>query len=313
MKILDIPQSGGCKDFVSYRSPFGLCRRARIVPKNTWSQARERARRDFAVWARAWGGRLTQAQRKAWREAATKVHSAKRLGQSGPLSGQQLFQGISTARCCIGKTPFLLPPEPYAFPPSPCGQLSITNGADGVRLFVAISGPVTEDIMVFGQAPCSQGREKRRNVSYLGLASAAVGGFSEITALYVARYGQPAPGQKVFIVTRQQKDGWEADDRETSEIVPDKPAGQPAAIAEAAESQQAVAPQTPAGSGAAPAGALTLIPLMHKGCTRGEQGANSIPGLGSAQGGELDTPKRKAGMAEFGGNKLGGAGAGGPS
>ena len=79
--------------------------------------------------------------------------------------------------------------------------------------------------MVFGQAPCSAGRMKRRNVAYLGLLPTPEGGVSDITELYVARYGEPKPGEKVFIVTRQQKNGWEREDKVTSEIVPGKPAG----------------------------------------------------------------------------------------
>jgi len=106
--------------------------------------------------------------------------------------------------------------------------------------------------MVFGQAPCSAGRRKRRNVSYLGLLSAAQDGLSEITALYVTRYGEPRPGEKIFIVTRQQKDGWEGYDQQSSEIVPAAP-----------QAQQAIA-----------AVALTLLPHMHKGCTSDEQGTN---------------------------------------
>ena len=132
------------------------------------------------------------------------------------------------------------------FDRNPVGQLLITNGEGGVRLRLKVTAPVTEDIMVFGQAPCSAGRRKRRNVSYLGLLSAAEDGLSDITAIYVARYGAPRPGERVFIVTRQQKDGWEGYDQQTSEIVPAAP-----------QEQQAIATV-----------ASTLQPLMHKGCTR---------------------------------------------
>ena len=81
----------------------------------------------------------------------------------------------------------------------------------------------------------------------------------------MARYGEPGVGQKVFIVTRQQKDGWEGFDHVTSEIVPPKPAD-----------QQATA-----------TGAVSLQPLMYKGCTRDAQGTvpPSVPELkGSSQG-----------------------------
>jgi hypothetical protein len=272
MKILDIPQSGRCGTYVSYRSPFGGCRRQYVVPANTQTEARERMRRAFGGYARAWSGLLTQAQREAWNAASPKVKSAKRLGQAGPLSGQQHFQGISSARACIGRGMLLLPPEPVVFDPNPVGQLVITNDDSGVRLLVKVSGPMTADIMVFGQAPCSQGRMKRRNVSYLGLLSAAQNGLSEVTALYVARFGQPHPGQKVFIVTRQQKDGWEDYDKETNEIVPEKPAGQQAGAASA----------------------LSLIPHMHKGCTRDAQGDGTLPAPVSPQGAKPESPEAKA-------------------
>ena len=94
-----------------------------------------------------------------------------------------------------------------------------------MRLLLRVTGPVTEDIMVFGQAPCSQGRSKRRNVSYLGLLPAPQDGLSDITDLYKAIFGEPPAGTKVFIVTCQQKNGWKGLEQETSAIVPERPAG----------------------------------------------------------------------------------------
>jgi hypothetical protein len=106
------------------------------------------------------------------------------------------------------------------------GRLVSENGADGVRLYLVVSGELNEDIMVFGQEPCSRGRYKRRNVSYLGLLPPPIGGLSEITRLYKAKFGEPRPGQKVFIVTCQERDGWKGLDQETSETVPERPKGE---------------------------------------------------------------------------------------
>ena len=82
---------------------------------------------------------------------------------------------------------------------------------------------VSEDIMVFGHPPCSAGRMKRRRVYYLGLLGPATNGQCDITDLYTARFGQPRPGQKVSIVTCQQKNGWKAQESLTSAIVPPPP------------------------------------------------------------------------------------------
>src|ERR1035437_3295453 len=143
MKTLDIPKSGKCGLIVAYQSRFGSCQRAWVAPSNTQSSARQHMRRAFGSFAPAWGRLLTEAQRKAWNVAGPKVRSAARLG-SGPLTGQQLFQGLNSARACIGKKELLLvPPAPVVFEPNPVGQLTLTNGEDGVRVLLRVSGPVS--------------------------------------------------------------------------------------------------------------------------------------------------------------------------
>jgi hypothetical protein len=136
----------------------------------------------------------------------------------------------------------------------------IENGADGARLFLAVSGELNEDIMVFGQEPCSRGRYKRRNVSYLGLLPPPIGGLSEITHFYKAKFGEPRPGQKIFIVTCQEKDGWKGFDLETSATVPERPK-ELQASAEIAGGH---------------------IPYMHTGCT-GDANGIGRPVVGYSQ------------------------------
>ena len=164
-----------------------------VIPANPRSPAQQHMRKGFGSFAPACSRVLTQAQREAWNVAGPKVHSKTRLG-SGPLTGQQLFQGLNSARWCIGASMLLTPPAPVIFNPSVVGRLTLTNGEEGVRLLLSVTGPVTEDVMVFGQAPCSAGRMKRRNVAYLGLLPAPQNGMSDITEIYVARYGEPRAG-----------------------------------------------------------------------------------------------------------------------
>jgi hypothetical protein len=267
MKVLDIPSSGKRGTVVAYLSPFGLCHRALIVPANTQTPARQHMRRAFGNFARAWGRMLTQAQRDRWNAAGPKVQSAKRL-QSGPLTGQLHFQSINSARSCVGLPPLWEPPAPVVFDRNPVGPLIITNDQSGLRLLLKLTGPVTEDIMLFAQAPCSAGRSKRCNVSYIGLLPLAVNGLCDITALYVARYGTPRPGEKLFIVTRQQKDGWEDFDQETSEIVPEPLSAHPALATQAS----------------------TLKVYMHKGCTRDAQVINPPSAPDTQASNEQDLP-----------------------
>jgi len=290
MKTLDILKSGKRGNVVAYPSQYGQCERQLVVPANVCTPARQHMRGAFGRFARAWGTRLTEEQRAAWNVAGPKVQSATRADQAGPLTGQQHFQGICSARACIGREMLLTPPAPVVFGLNPVEQLTISNGEDGVRLLLRVTGPVAEDIMVFGQAPCSAGRMKRRNVAYLGLLPAPVEGVSDITDLYIARYGEPQAGTKLFIVTRQQKDGWEGYDSETSEIVPPKPAG-----------QQATATAT-----------LSLQSYMYKGCTRDAQGTATPAIPCSQESNEAEVQGGQAGVAGFDGVGVADAGSGDP-
>ena len=126
--------------------------------------------------AKAWGERLTEEQRRAWMVSGAKVKSHPRLWQSGPLTGEMHFAGINSARARIGREMLLWPPERMVFGPNPVEGLTIRSDSGRIRLLLRIYGTVAEDIMVFGQAPCSAGRTKWRHGAYLGLLPAPLAG-----------------------------------------------------------------------------------------------------------------------------------------
>lgn len=260
MKIMDTPRSGKCGQTVAFQSRFGLCLRQYVPQKAGLTPAREHSCAIFGGNSRKWSGRLSEEQRDRWTLAGAQAMSHPRLGQKGPLTGQQFWQAISTVRAIVGLPETLEVPARPVFSQSNVGRLVSENGADGVRLYLVVSGELNEDIMVFGQEPCSQGRYKRRNVSYLGLVPPPIGGLSEITRLYKAKFGEPRPGQKIFIVTCQEKDGWKGLDLETSATVPERPK-ELQATAERADGQ---------------------IPYMHTGCT-GDAHGITAPVVGQLQ------------------------------
>jgi hypothetical protein len=279
MKILDIPKSGKCGQVVAFQSRFGLCLRQLVCPHNTITPARQHMRAVFGRNAQMWSGKLSQEQQDRWNYAGPLVNSHARLAQKGPLTGQQFCQAINSVRGRVGLPPTLEPPAPVAFTPSVVGRLVITHDEDGVRLWLEVAGELNEDVMIFGQEPCSAGRSKRRNVCYLGLLPPPIGGMSEITHLYKARYGEPPPRTKVFIVTCQEKDGWKGDDAVTSEIVPNRPEGRQAA------------PET----------ANSQTPHMHKGGTRDAQRLVQTAAPSSRGGPEIREEGGKAAAAASGG------------
>ena len=290
MKILDTPRVNKLGTAVAYQSRYGLCLRTLVIPKRTVTAARARVWGSMAYFARAWSLILTQEQRERWIVAAGNVLSRSTLNQCGPLTGEQFFIQVNLARACASLPPIWEPPTRETFTASPVGPLSVATTEQGPRLLLAVTGPVTEDIMVFGQAPCSPGRHKRRNIGYLGLLTPAEDGVADITDMYVAKYGPLRPGTKIFIVTRQQKNGWEGPLKETNATIPrDEPGPQSAVQSPQPETSGGVSLQA-RGQQAPAEGALPLTPYMHTGCTRAAQGIAPPPAPDWRESAEADIP-----------------------
>jgi hypothetical protein len=155
------------------------------------------------------------------------------------------------------------------------GDLTIDyDEAGNVRLLLAV-GAAVEDLMLFGEAPCSSGRMKHRRVCYLGLFGLATNGQCDITAPYVARYGQPRPGQKVFVVTCQHKNGWKAQDHETSAIVPPQPSPSEPLSIQATKAEEAATTGMPEAQAIPAQGSPLLSRLVYKGSTPDARGLHS--------------------------------------
>ena len=83
-------RSGRCGDWVFYRLPSGKqCRRRWVRPKDPLTPAQVRNRARLAAASRKYSAVLTEQERDACIAAGAKCRSRPRLGQSGPLTGQQ--------------------------------------------------------------------------------------------------------------------------------------------------------------------------------------------------------------------------------
>jgi hypothetical protein len=226
MKILGIPRSGRDKNYVYYLRGRTLCRRRYVRPRDPRTPAQILARAAFGAASKMWSqnGRLREEQRQAWRGAGAKIQSRPRLFQSGPLSGQQLFVGRGSVLLRLGRELRLDVTRAVASITSAVDGLSLSYDGGRMRIKLRVPGPVVGDVMVFGAAPCSVNRKQWRTGAWLGLLPAPVMGESDITAMYVAKYGEPEPGRKVFIRIRGQRSGWKGGDTVLGEVVPAKPA-----------------------------------------------------------------------------------------
>jgi hypothetical protein len=219
MKILDIPQSGKRGLYVSQGGRYGQISRALVIPSNPRTVPQTTVRANLARVTARWRS-LQEAQRAAWTAAASGVRSASRLGQSGPLTGQQLFNKINCTLAQFGQAQVDVPPARPQFPILAPASLVITNAAGVIALKLTCATDPSESTIVRGSKPVSQGFGNFTDFRVLGMCPAPAQGSADITSLYTARYGAPPVGTKVFVSVNQLVDGWEDRPVTFSAIVP---------------------------------------------------------------------------------------------
>ena len=193
---------------VSLASPFGQVSRTLAIPANPRTPAQMGGRAILGRVAVSWRA-LQEVQRTAWMAAAKETKSNSRLGQSGALSGFQLFAKINCTLAQFGQDPVTAPPPSPQFTDLAPASLVITNAAGVIALKLACPTDPGTNTIVRGSAPISQGRENCHDLRILGMCPAAAAGSADITGLYTARYGVPPVGKKVFVSVNQVVDGWE--------------------------------------------------------------------------------------------------------
>ena len=218
-KVSKNPASAKQGNTVSYDTPYGQAEREKAVVANPRSNAQVRVRSTLSRFAARWRT-LSDQQRAAWITAAQGVHSEPRLGQSGRLTGCQLYIKINCTLSLTGEPSTDIPTEPPSFGTNPVGALTITNDDGDIALKLAVPRAPAQYVLVLGTAPCSAGIAVPRRFVILGALPAAVARVSNISELYTARYGIPPVGSRIFIRTIQVANGWEDFHKDTTAIVP---------------------------------------------------------------------------------------------
>ena len=208
MKIIDVPQTGKLGLTVTYPSRNGLIRRSWVVPANPRTAEQLTARSRLSTAAAAYDA-LTEAQQDAWIAAAAQEQSRSTLGQSGPLTGLQLYTKINAALAIVGEPVASVPPAKPAFDPNVCQSLEVTNPGGVVAIKLVCTGTSSAFNLVRAAAPQNSGTRRPMSIRYLGELPAVEAGKADITALYTAKFGAPVAGQRLFIQSNQMLDGWQ--------------------------------------------------------------------------------------------------------
>ena len=219
MKIQDIPQVGKFGQSVSWKGRNGLIRRIRVTPANPRTDRQLQVRELLAEQTRRFDT-LTDAQQDAWNVAADGFKSRPSLGQSGPLTGLQLFVRVNCKLGLLGQTPVDVPPEAPQFPDLAPQNLVITNTAGVVAVKLTCPTDPGDSTVLRASPPQNSAVRACRNFRIIGVCPTPVAGAADITGLYTAEFGVVPVGKRLFVKASTMVYGFESLARQFHARVP---------------------------------------------------------------------------------------------
>jgi hypothetical protein len=219
MKVISAPQSGQIGNVVYVNSRYGQLARQYVLPRNPRTAEQQRNRGNFGAVSSRWRA-LTPEQRAAWCMAAANKFMVTHSGRQVALNGYSYFVSANSRRAELSLPLFDLPPAEATFSPNPVAELVVANTGGTITLKLRVPSLPAQYTLVQGAAPVSTGTRCVQHFPFLGLLPAPIGGWSNITELYVARYGVPPVGTVIFIRTCQHIDGSTDVPKVTSDRVP---------------------------------------------------------------------------------------------
>lgn len=196
MKILDVPQSGSQAGTTSSRNRYGQYRRTRATPVNPSSTFQQTVRARMQLNATEWR-KLTALQRTGWDSLGASMIRTDSLGQVYSLTGAQAYASVNGNRLAAGDVvvsdaPALLTPDPVTV-----GAITLTAIAC-TAAFTPTPLGAGERLFLYASKQRSAGRAFEGDLRLLLVSSAAGTSPAAVFTPYVARFGTPVLGNRVF-------------------------------------------------------------------------------------------------------------------
>ena len=207
MKIESIPKRGRKGSVIYSETRHGKVARAYVPPRNPRTAQQQDHRRNIRVVSGRWHT-LTLEQRAAWCAFAANKYFVNEEGRRLRLNGYNFFVSLNTRRADLGLPQFDVPPAEPVFSQNPVDELVAAFTGGKFILKLRVPGPTAQYTLVYGAAPVRSGVRYVHHFPFLGLLPPPKDGWSDITELYVARYGVPKVGTAIWIRTCQHIDGW---------------------------------------------------------------------------------------------------------
>ena len=207
MKISSIPKSGRKGSVVYVNTLHGKVVREYVRPRNPQTTDQQGNRSNFGAVSKRWRT-LAPEPRAAWRIAAANQYFVTETGRRVRLNCYHFFVRLNMRRADLGLPQFDLPPAEPVFRPNPVAELVATNTGGKITLKFRVPSPPAQYTLLQGAAPVRSGVRCVQHFPSLGPLPPPKDGWSDITELYKARYGEPKAGKAIWIRTCQHIDGW---------------------------------------------------------------------------------------------------------
>jgi hypothetical protein len=207
MKKKSIPKRGRVGNVIYSKTRHGNVAREYVPPYNPRTDQQQAHRDNVHAVLGRWGT-LTAEHQAAWRVRAANKWFLNDEGRLVRLNCYNHFASLNIRRADLGLPQFDIPPAEPTFKKNPVEQLRATFAGGVFRLELHVSGPPGPYTLVCGAAPVRSGVRSVQHFYFLGLLPPPKDGWSDITELYVRRFGEPKPNWAIWIRTCQHIDGY---------------------------------------------------------------------------------------------------------
>jgi len=188
--------------------------RTKVTPTNPQSADQTTVRALFGAISQAWSA-LTAAQIAAWNTAVEEWKSTDIFGDLLAPTGKELHQRLNNQLQVVGGSAITSPPAKVALPNSPITVATIAIAATTIT-FTGVYTTTGTYVQVFGTTQVSNGtsfvKNKLRDIYSVDAASIVA---ADIWTAYVAKFGAPILGDKIFLAVKYVGLNGQASPRQT--------------------------------------------------------------------------------------------------
>ena len=171
--------------------------RTKGIPTNPQTAAQQAIRASLGALSSAWRS-LTETQRASWNSAVESFKKTNVFGNSYAPSGKNLYVSLNQNLSNAGQTAIESAPEPAAVSAAGLSYIEIQVGIEAMLLSWADT-TAGQTVLVFLTPPMSAGKYfVKSQYRLLTTAVQSTASPIDIWTDYVARFGTPIEGQKVY-------------------------------------------------------------------------------------------------------------------